>query len=298
MLVFSDTARPDRTVILGSGGFIAGAVAGQLARAGASTLGLGRRELDLLAEGADRRLADLLRPTDALLVVSAKAPCKNESMFLDNIRMAAAVASALRQTPVAHVVYISSDAVYADSDEPLTEISVAAPDSLHGAMHLSREIILRSVLPATPYAVLRPTLVYGAADPHNGYGPNRFLRQAIRGETVPLFGDGEERRDHVHVEDVAEVVCRTLLRRGAGILNIASGEVASFAELAQTAIALAGGRSQIQSLPRNGPMPHRGFRPFAIDACRKAFPDLAIMRWPDGLAQVHQTLLQQKLSHG
>ena len=25
---------------------------------------------------------------------------------------------------------------------------------------------------------LRPTLIYGSKDPHNGYGPNRFMRQA------------------------------------------------------------------------------------------------------------------------
>ena len=29
-----------------------------------------------------------------------------------------------------------------------------------------------------PVGILRPTLVYGANDPHNGYGPNRFRRLA------------------------------------------------------------------------------------------------------------------------
>ena len=26
--------------------------------------------------------------------------------------------------------------------------------------------------------IVRPTLVYGANDPHNGYGPNKFIRLA------------------------------------------------------------------------------------------------------------------------
>jgi nucleoside-diphosphate-sugar epimerase len=37
-------------------------------------------------------------------------------------------------------------------------------------------------------------------DPHNGYGPNRFRRLAAGGEEIVLFGEGEERRDHVQVE--------------------------------------------------------------------------------------------------
>ena len=56
--------------------------------------------------------------------------------------MGAAVCQALRASPVQHVIYISSDAVYADSDQPLTERSCAQPASLHGTMHLTREVML------------------------------------------------------------------------------------------------------------------------------------------------------------
>ena len=127
-------------------------------------------------------------------------------MMLENIGMMAAVCEAVAKQPVAHLVYVSSDAVYADGPLPLTEASPAAPTSLHGAMHLAREQMLLSIAGSTPLAILRPTLVYGAGDPHNGYGPNRFRRQANRGETIVLFGEGEERRDHVDVDDIAEIV--------------------------------------------------------------------------------------------
>ncbi len=73
--------------------------------------------------------------------------------------------------------------------------------------------------------MLRPTLIYGAADPHNGYGPNRFCRLAAAGEEIVLFGEGEERRDHVAVEDVAEIAFRVLMRRSRGVLNLATGDV-------------------------------------------------------------------------
>ena len=45
-----------------------------------------------------------------------------------------------------------------------------------------------------PLALIRPTLVHGLDDPHNGYGPNRFRRLAATGREIVLFGEGEERR--------------------------------------------------------------------------------------------------------
>ena len=139
----------------------------------------GRKELDLLADGAAEQLAALLQADDTLVMVSARAPCKTPAMMLENIRMMASVCDALVKRPIAHLVYVSSDAVYADGPLPLTETSPAAPMSLHGAMHLAREQMLLSVSGTTPLAILRPTLVYGAGDPHSGYGPNKFRRRPI-----------------------------------------------------------------------------------------------------------------------
>ena len=53
---------------------------------------------------------------------------------------------------------------------------------------------------------MRPTLIYGKKDPHNGYGPNKFLRKISSNQNIDLFGKGEERRDHVYIEDVVEVI--------------------------------------------------------------------------------------------
>ena len=145
--------RPARTVILGAGGFIGGAILRKLGGAAGAVLGLGRTEIDLLDQHAADKLAELLHTDDALVVVSARAPCKNPAMMLENIRMMAAVCEALTKRPVAHLVYVSSDAVYADGPLPLTETSPAAPTSLHGAMHLAREQMLLAAAGATPLAI-------------------------------------------------------------------------------------------------------------------------------------------------
>jgi UDP-glucose 4-epimerase len=280
---------PARAVVLGAGGFIGGAVARQLAVSGIPVEALGRNELDLLAPDATARLAKLLRADDTLVVVSARAPCKTPVMMLENIQMMAAVCAALAERSVAHVIYMSSDAVYADGPLPLSEASPAAPGSLHGAMHLAREQMLLAAAGATPLAVLRPTLVYGAGDPHNGYGPNRFRRHANKGEKIVLFGEGEERRDHVDVDDIAAITVLVAQHRSSGILNIATGAVASFRELAEKAVALSPRKVVIVGSPRSGPMPHDGFRPFDPAATFSAFPAFRYTALDAGLARAqHQ----------
>jgi UDP-glucose 4-epimerase len=273
---------PQRVVVMGARGFVGSALMQRLAAAGISALGLGRDDIDLRAPQAAGELAALLRPTDAFVAVSALAPCKDSAMLVDNMVLARTMVAALSKAPVAHVVNISSDAVYGDSPEPMNEQSPLAPGSLHGVMHLAREIMFRSEVRA-PLAALRPSLLYGAQDPHNGYGPNRFRRLAAKGEPITLFGEGEERRDHVFIDDVAEIALRVLLRRSRGALNIATGQVHSFREIAQQVVELAGSASAVQGSPRNGPMPHNGYRAFDIAASRKAFPDFSYTPLEQGL---------------
>ena len=285
--------RPARVVVLGAAGFVGGAIVERLARAGTNVLALGRADVDLLAADASERLIRLFEPTDAVVAASAAVPCVNPDMVVENMIIARSIVSALAAYPVSHVINISSDAVYADSAEPLGEASCASPASLHGAMHLAREVMFRTAV-SVPLATLRPTLLYGSGDTHSGYGPNRFMRSAKLGRPIALFGEGEERRDHVFIDDVAEIVRRVLDRRSRGVLNVATGVVSSFRELAGRVAALAGGRGEggvsIEMAPRSGPMPHNGYRPFNTDNCREAFPDFRYTSLDSGLAQTWTTI--------
>src|SRR5262249_34300114 len=119
--------------------------------------------------------------------------------------------------------------------------------------------------------------------PHNGYGPNRFRRFAAAGEPIALFGKGEELRDHVLIDDVAELAMRIIYRRSTGALNIATGTTTSFREIAETVVRLSRRPVPITELPRTGPMPHNGYRAFDIAACRAAFPDFSFVPLQGGL---------------
>ena len=180
---------------------------------------------------------------------------------------------------------ISSDAVYANLAGPLTKI-VTYTTNFHGVMHLARESAFQEV--RAPFATLRPSLLYGAADPHNGYGPNRFRRLANEGKEIVLFGEGEERRDHVLINDVAELIARVIERRSTGSLNIATGKVHSFREIAEIVTACAPKKVAIKGSPRSGPMPHNGYRPFDSSSTRAAFPDFTYTALPDGITKAQQ----------
>jgi len=283
----STPRKPARVVVLGAGGFIAGAIVRSLSSQGIPVLPLGRLELDLLKSGADKQLAKALEPDDTLVFASAKAPCKNLEMLRENALMAEAVCAALKENRVAHLVYISSDAVYKDSPQALNENSCAEPASYHGAMHLVREVALRQEF-AGPLAIVRPTLVYGLEDSHNGYGPNRFRRLAASGKEIVLFGEGEERRDHVDVEDLAALVCLIATYKSKGIVNAVSGEVVSFRQLAEFAASEFTPRVAVKGSPRKGPMPHNGYRPFDNRAALAAFPGFRFKSWREGLSLIHR----------
>lgn len=280
----TEPKKPTRVVVMGAGGFVGKAITTRLERDGLPVLRLSRHDVDLLALDAADALGARFRTGDALVAVSALAPCRDARMLRDNMTMALNMVEAASRVPLSHVINISSDAVYADEPVPLTETSPAAPTSLHGAMHLARELMFKAAVRA-PLAILRPSLLYGAADSHNGYGPNRFRRLVAKGEPIVLFGDGEERRDHVLIDDVAEIAARVLYRGSTGILNIATGTVASFREIAETIVKLSGKSTAIKRMPRSGPMPHNGYRPFNIAACHAAFPDFAYVAIDTGLAK-------------
>jgi len=240
-----------------------------------------------MAADASQKLHAALKPNDSVVMVSAIAPAKNVAMLMQNLRMAEAVCEALTAAPIHHLVYISSDAVYADDANPVTEESYCAPSTPHGMMHAARELMLKTATQA-PVSMLRPTLVYGAGDPHNGYGPNRFRRQAQRGEPIPLFGEGEEQRDHVSVDDVAELARLILFHRSRGALNAATGVATSFNRIAHIVAAQFGNKSEVQEIPRSVPRPHLAHRFFDITACRQAFPAFRFTPLEEGLAQARE----------
>ena len=186
------------------------------------------------------------------------------NMFSENIIMMSNFLSYIKEIKVNKFLYISSDAVYSDSKNLLTETSETNPTSLHGIMHLVREQMIKNVF-VDNYLILRPTLIYGFSDPHNGYGPNLFVRKSKTEKQINLFGNGEELRDHIDVRLVSELIQKIVFNERNGVFNLVSGNLISFREIANIIKDIFWKKKievNIFSIPRNGPMPHGGYRGF------------------------------------
>jgi nucleoside-diphosphate-sugar epimerase len=279
-----ETMRLSRVVILGASGVIGRALTPFLVDRGVSVATLESSELDLLDPDAPRRLAGLLRHDDALVVLAGIPPRRGRDLatMVRNIQMAINVCAALSRQPVAHIIYLSSDAVYPRSVEDVSETSPIAPTDSYSAMHLVREDLFRRLVSA-PVAVFRSTQICAVHDTHDAYGPSRFLRMAMKEKRIVLFGRGEETRDHIQVEDVAALIHACLMRRSQGVLNVATGRSLSFADVASLVAAQFDPPPEIQYAPRQLPVTHRTFD---VSALVRAFPEMSLTPLEAGLARI------------
>ena len=130
--------KKNRIVILGSGGFVSSGVEKILKKNGYKLLLLPRKKIDLKNKNSVQKLNKLIKVDDIIFFAAAEAPVKNYKMLLNNLLMAKNVSQVMREKKPNFFLYLSSDAVYADSKKKLSEKSDLIPDSLHGAMHLIR----------------------------------------------------------------------------------------------------------------------------------------------------------------
>jgi len=281
--------KPERVVLLGARGFIGVAIRRQLDAQRVPVLALTSADLNLAETSATDKLAAALKTTDAVVMLAALTRDKDIATLMKNLTMMQSTCAAIEKAGCGHMVYYSSDAVYDSAVSRVSEDTPASPQDPYGAMHHTREIMARS-LAKVPLLVLRPTLVYGLDDTHNSYGPNRFRRAAQKDGKITLFGDGEETRDHIHVDDVAALTLRCLLHRSTGTLNAATGTSHSFHEVAEAVSKQFSKTVEIVKTPRANPITHRHYD---VANTIKAFPDIRFIPLEEGVARVHREMLEK-----
>ena len=279
-----------RVVLLGGNGFIGTAIRRRLEALAVPVLAPRSGDLNLADASAGEKLAGLLDPADAIVMLAAITPDKGRdtAALMKNLAVMQSVCAAVARAGCAHFVYYSSDAVYDPEQSRVAEGTPASPQDLYGAMHCTREIMARGI-PKLPVLVLRPTLVYGVEDTHNAYGPNRFRRAALKDGRIALFGGGEETRDHIHVDDVAALTVRCIAAKKTGTFNIATGTSRSFHEVAVLVARQFPRPVEIATSPRANPVTHRHYD---VTNLVKAFPDFRFTALEDGVARVHQQMME------
>jgi UDP-glucose 4-epimerase len=257
-------------LITGAAGFLGSALANQLAREGHQVRGL-----DDLSTGDSQTLAPdvhftrgdvsdrpklwtLLQEVDVVYHLAARVAVPESILYprdynTVNVGGTVALMEAMRDVGVRRVVLASSGAVYGDQgDQPLSESAIPNPRSPYAVSKLAAEYYVRTI--GALWGIETVSLRI-----FNAYGPGQrlpashppvvpyFLRQALRGGTLVVHGDGGQTRDYVYVDDVvsAMVAASTAPDLSGLVINVGSGVETSVGELMKLVLEVTGGKPEV-----------------------------------------------------
>lgn len=187
-------------------------------------------------------------------VVGVKRTLENPKMVLDDIQGIKNILDLSKNTGVKRVFFSSSSEVYG---EP-----VHLPQNEHTTPLNSR----------LPYAVVKNVgesyfksyqqefgLDYTIFRFFNTYGPkqstdfvmSKFIRAALKGEDITLYGDGSQTRTFCYIDDNTEACVNAMNDEAFAnkVFNIGNDTIITIKELAETIIRLTNSASQIVYLP-------------------------------------------------
>jgi len=258
-------------LITGVAGFLGSALAEHLAREGHQVRGL-----DDLSTGDPQALSPdihftrgdvndrpklwtLLQEVDCVYHLAARVSVPESVLYpreynAVNVGGTVSLMEAMRDVGVRRVILASSGAVYGDQGEqPLQENAIPDPRSPYAVSKISAEHYVRTIgkLWGMETVCLRIFNAYGPGQhlpPSHPPVVPHFLRQALRGGTLVVHGDGNQTRDYVYVDDVvsAIVAASTAPNVNGLVINVGSGTETSIRELVKKVGAATG--SEVDSL--------------------------------------------------
>ena len=178
-----------------------------------------------------------------------------------NVGGTVSLMEAMRDVGVRRVVFISSGAVYGDQGEqPLKELTPPNPRSPYAVSKLAAEYYVRTIgdLWGIESVSLRVFNAFGPGQhlpaSHPPVIPN-YLRNAIRGGTLVMHGDGGQTRDYVYVDDVVSAMIAAATAPGINrlVINIGSGIETSIRELVRVVGEVTGAKTEVITNPRTSP---------------------------------------------
>lgn len=161
------------------------------------------------------------------------------------------------------LVYSSSAAIFGEVVYlPLDEAHPAEPDSPYGVTKLAAEkhCLAYARLFDLDIACLRYFNVYGINQRYDVYGNviPIWTRRLLDGQPLLIYGDGEQTRDFINVEDIAEANLKAAETPGArGAFNIGTGQAFTINRLAEAYRAVGGPSLAVEYRPaRKGEVKH------------------------------------------
>jgi len=134
-----------------------------------------------------------------------------------------------RKFDIRKIVYFSSAAVYGEPSEyPLRESSPVRPVNPYGVSKLMSEKAVEGYSSSygLNYTIFRPSNIYGIGqNPEYAGVMHAFAKAIVNGKDPVIFGDGNQTRDYIHVNDVTEAVVRAPESEARNlVMNLSSGK--------------------------------------------------------------------------
>ena len=229
-----------------------GNLAGALAQPGFALV-----EADICDEAALRAAFERFRP-EVVVHLAARAgvrPSLQDPNLYHRVNVVGGqhILDACRDFGPSHLVFASSSSVYGGSTAvPFTEEDpVMRPISPYAATKRMNELQAHvySHLYGLHVTMLRFFTVYGPRQ-RPDMAIHKFTRNLLRGEPIPVFGDGSTRRDYTYIDDIVQGLLGcvdTPLRYE--ILNLGESRTTTLAELVEMVARHAGRPAVIDRRP-------------------------------------------------
>ena len=160
------------------------------------------------------------------------------------------------ETNVEKLVFASSNAAVGKQEPPIAETVVPAPLSPYGASKLASEAICSAF--SGSYGLqtisLRFANVYGPRSNHKGSVIAEFFRRALDNQQITIYGDGNQTRDFIYVDDICQAIMLAIESDSAtGVFQIGTGSETKIIDLARRIREIASSESNIVfDQPRRG----------------------------------------------
>lgn len=247
-----------RFLITGGAGFIGAALANRLVGEGHHV-----RVLDNLSNSERSALAPevhfnrgdvndipllwtMLQEIDCVYHLAARVSVAQSILYprdYNNVNVGGTVSlmEAMRDAGVSRVILASSGAIYGQQQrQPVPETILPQPDSPYAVSKWAAEQYVSTI--GAAWGIETVALrIFNAYGPHQSMPVShapvvpRFLRQALSGGSLVIFGDGEQTRDFIYITDVVEALMQAAQVRAVErtVINIGSGRETSVNELSE-----------------------------------------------------------------
>jgi len=205
--------------------------------------GLSSRDCNLLSpDSIEHALADL-NQNDIVVMAAAvtRLRANNFESMLANIQMVENLCRHLVRNPIDHVVYLSSVDVYGCLEKKfkkkntfINESFELKPNDYYGTGKVVGELIFKNQVEpqGTAVSILRLPGVFGPGDREESLIA-RFIKAVTEKGKVTIFGDGQDKRDYLYVDDVHAAAASAIEHRLNDTVNVVSGKSYSICEIVE-----------------------------------------------------------------